>query len=98
MAYEELFGWWIATISWSIAFPIVISIYLYRIRKSRSSRVAGNKVVRMLKDFNFVWFLLGLLIFYIITVSQESSLEFGLGNIVFELLLITYALRNTQKT
>jgi len=96
MIYTELFGWWIATISWSIAFPIVVSIYLYRRRTRRSTAVTGGKI-QWARDFTFVWFLLGLLVFYIITVSQGSSLEFGIGNIAFELLLIAYAFRNQQK-
>ncbi len=96
MVYADLFGWWIGTISWSIAFPIVVSIYLHR-RRIRSSTAQVRKKVQWVRDFTFVWFLLGLLIFYIITVSQGSSLEFGIGNIAFELLLITYAFKNRQK-
>jgi len=95
MVYADLFGWWIGTISWSIAFPIVVSIYLYRRRVKRSTTQVRK--LQWVRDFTFVWFLLGLLVFYIVTVSRGSSLEFGVGNIAFELLLIAYAFRNTQQ-
>jgi hypothetical protein len=65
MVYAELFGWWIATISWSIAFPIVVSIYLYRRRIRRSAVQAGGKLR--------LFFFLGLLVFYIVTVSSSHK-------------------------
>ncbi len=94
MAYSELFVWWIATISWSIAFPIVISAYLYR---RRPSKAGGRGALRPVKDFAFVWFLLGLLLFYIVAVGQGSSLLFALGNIVVEGLLLLYVLRSRHE-
>lgn len=87
MPYADLFGWWIATITWSIAFPIAISIYLYVRRPAR--RVQGGRR-RLAADFAFVWFLLGLLIFYIVSVGERSQLLFALGNIVVEALLLGY--------
>lgn len=44
----------------------------------------------MAADFAFVWFLLGLLIFYIVSVGERSQLLFALGNIVVEALLLGY--------
>ncbi len=93
MPYAELFGWWIATISWSIAFPIVVSVYLYR-RKKRGGAAPGRRIWRrMLGDFAFVWFLLSLLVFYIIAVGQGSALLFAVGNVVVEALLLLYVLK-----
>ncbi len=88
MLYGELFDWWFATITWSIVFPIAVSAYLYRRRPSKGTgRVAG---LRLIQDFTFVWFLLGILAFYVISVSQGSALLFALGNIVLEVLLLLY--------
>jgi hypothetical protein len=89
MVYADLFGWWIATIAWSIAFPIAVSLYLYR---GRTRGKAANLQPRFgrLKDFTFVYFLLGLLVFYIVTVSQGSALLFAVGNIGVEALLLLY--------
>jgi Flp pilus assembly protein TadB len=92
MLYADLFGWWIATISWSIAFPIVVSIYLYRRRPLRPPS-AGRRG-GPLKDFAFVWFLLGLLAFYVVSVSQGSALLFAVGNVLVEALLLVYVLRS----
>ncbi len=96
MLYSDLFGWWIATITWSIAFPIVVSLYLYRRRSlkepARLERTAGR-----LRDFTFVWFLLGLLGFYVVSVSQGSALLFAVGNIVVEALLLLYVFRSGKE-
>ena len=86
MAYAELFGWWIATITWSIAFPIAISIYLYLHRKRRATAGRGGRF-RWVRDFTFVWFLLGLLLFYVFAVGRGSSLIFAVGNVAVEALL-----------
>ena len=53
----------------------------------------ANKV----KDFVFVWVLLGLLIFYIVSIQIGSVLIFAAGNILVEVLLIAYLLRNRTK-
>ena len=93
MPYAGLFGWWIATISWSIAFPIVVSVYLYRRRPRKQPVRAGRKLGRV-RDFTFVWFLLGLLGFYVVSVGQGSALLFAVGNVVVEGLLILYVFRS----
>jgi len=93
MVYADLFGWWIATITWSIAFPIAVSLYLYR-RRKREQPPKPTRRVGLLKDFAFVWFLLGLLGFYVVSVSQGSALLFAIGNIVVEGLLLLYVLRS----
>ena len=48
MLYADLFDWWIATITWSIAFPIAISIYLYLHRKQRAT--AGRLIAGELRS------------------------------------------------
>jgi hypothetical protein len=51
------------------------------------------------KDFVFVWILLVLLIFYIVSIQVESIVIFAAGNILVEILLIAYLLKNrTEKT
>ena len=96
MVYEELFGWWIATISWSIAFPIAMSVYLYRHRKPAGPPAPRGRF-QWVRDFSFVWFLLGLLGFYIVAVGRGSPLFFGLGNIVVEALLLLYVFRIARR-
>jgi hypothetical protein len=96
MLYADLFGWWIATISWSIAFPIVVSLYLYR-RRPRKLPVYPESRAGRLRDFTFVWFLLGLLAFYVVSVSQGSALLFAIGNIVVEALLVLYVFRSGKE-
>jgi len=90
--YAGLFEWWIATITWSIAFPIAISIYLYMRRPSRKVE-EHQSMRRLLADFTFVWFLLGLLVFYIVAVGEGSPVLFAFGNVVVEALLVIYVLR-----
>lgn len=85
-----LFDWWIATISWSIVFPMVVSIYLYR-RRSKP-RAHSRRKLGLLRDFAFVWFLFALLAFYVVSVSQGSYFLFAVGNVAFEMLLLTYVL------
>ncbi len=57
---------------------------------------------RVAKDFIFVWVLLGLLVFYIFSVQlgtgRLSEVVFALGNIVVEVLLVFYLLKNRDKT
>jgi len=96
MLYADLFGWWIATIAWSIAFPIAVSLYLYR-RRPRKRPANPERRFGLLRDFTFVWFLAGLLVFYVVTVSQGSALLFAVGNIVVEALLLLYVLRSGKE-
>jgi hypothetical protein len=95
LEYAQLFDWWIATISWSIAFLIVVSIYLY---KTRARRVRARGSLWWVRDFAFVWFLLALLIFYIGTVSRGSYSLFAVGNVVFEALLVLYVIYEFRAT
>lgn len=94
MFYADLFGWWIATITWSIAFPIAVSFYLYRRRRPKQ---AAERGVGRLRAFAFVWFLLGILAFYVVSVSQGSALLFAIGNIVVEALLLLYVARSGKE-
>ena len=95
----DLFAWWAATISGGIVFLVVVSIYLYAnsktIRKEKGRAAVRKPNVG--KDFIFVWVLTGLLVFYIISVSIGSSLVFAAGNIIVEMLLIAYLVRNKQE-
>jgi Flp pilus assembly protein TadB len=97
MPYPELFTWWAISISCGIAFLIGVSIYLYmnkRVCKDASQQKGAGRLV---KDFFFVWVLLGLLVLYIVSISKGSGVLFAAGNIFFEAILITYLIRNKRK-
>ena len=95
MAYPELFPWWAMTISWGIVFLVVVSIYLYMgSRKRRNSKKVGEDVLKLMRDFVFVWVLVGLLVLYIVSIDQGSSIMFAAGNVLVELFLLAYILRN----
>lgn len=96
MPYAELFEWWIATITWSIAFPILVSVYLYSHRAVHAPAQKWGRP-RWVGDFAFVWFLVGLLVFYIIAVGQDSPALFALGNVVIEALLLLYVFKVSRK-
>jgi hypothetical protein len=49
-------------------------------------------------NFIFVWVLIGLLFFYIVSVKIGSAVIFAAGNIVVELILIAYLLKNKTTT
>jgi len=74
----------------------LVSIYLYSNSKTKrkGSRTKWNKV-NLVKDFAFVWVLLGLLIFYIISVNIGSAIIFAVGNIIVEVILIIYLLKSS---
>ncbi len=94
------FTWWIITISWSIAFLVLVSIYLYSSSKTKrkEARSAGKSIeFRLVKDFVFVWVLIGLLAFYIFSVNIGSSRIFAVGNIIVEVILIAYLIRNRRE-
>jgi uncharacterized membrane protein len=105
----DLFDWWALSISFSIMFLAVISIYIYLNSKSRrrgrAEVTAKRKLVELVKNFAFVWVLLGLLVFYIFSIqlARASALGvlaevvFTVGNIVVEALLVLYLLRNKEK-
>jgi len=77
---------------------IVIGIYLYV--GSRAERKKGAQkwsLAKLIKDFTFTWVLVGLLIFYIITMYLGSSIIFAAGNIAVEVILILYVVKNRTK-
>jgi len=53
---------------------------------------------KLIKDFIFVWSLLGLLILYIISIGTGSSILFAGGNIIVEVILIIYTMKNKAKS
>jgi len=73
-----------------------VSLYLYR-RRPGKQRANPERKFGPLRDFTFVWFLAGLLVFYIVTVSQGSALLFAVGNIVVEALLLLYVFRTGKE-
>jgi len=109
----DLFAWWAVTISGGIVFLILVSIYLYTnsrvVRGESNKSTAGTSRVirresnilaagtRLGKDFIFVWVLIGLLVFYIISVNIGSSMVFAAGNIIVEVMLIAYLIRNRRE-
>ncbi len=97
LPYPDLFGWWVTTISWSIAFLVIVSLYLYRKRSDKTSEAGRTGLARVSGDFVFVWVLLGLLAFYVVSVNQGSILLFAAGNIVVEVVLAVYVLRSRPR-
>lgn len=100
MVGVDLFQWWAATISASSIFLSLVGVYLYL--DSRKSRKADDvkgrrRLTRLLKDFVFVWVLLGLLIFYIVSIDVGSDWLFATGNIFVEILLVVYLLKNRAR-
>lgn len=97
----DLFTWWAITISGGSIFLTLVSIYLYadtRERRKKSEQTTTN-AVNIVKNFAFVWVLLGLLFFYIVSIQIGSAAIFAVGNIFVEALLIVYLLRNrTEKS
>jgi len=92
--YSDLLSWWIYSISFSIAFLVVVSIYLYanRCKKEKKTTALTNA-----KNFAFVWVLVSLLFFYIFSIKIASALVFAAGNIVVEVILIGYLLKNGER-
>ena len=95
----DLFFWWAATITGGIAILIAVSIYLYTSGRTicKENGKATARKTNPAKDFIFVWVLLGLLVFYIISVNIGSSLVFAVGNIAVEILLIAYLVRSGRR-
>lgn len=100
MSDIDLFTWWALSISFSSIFLTLVSIYLYTGSKSKRKVGVQKKAgsFRLVRDFVFVWALLGLLIFYIFSIQLGggvlSEAVFALGNIVVEALLVLYLIRN----
>jgi Flp pilus assembly protein TadB len=96
----DLFTWWAITISAGSIFLTSVSIYIYASTKTRRKESEQTKanVTSIVKNFAFVWVLLGLLIFYIVSIQIGSIVIFAAGNILVEILLIVYLLKNrTEK-
>jgi uncharacterized protein YqhQ len=86
------------SISFSIVFLTIVSIYLYENRTCERTRErVGAKAKRVLTNFVFVWVLIGLLVFYIVAVKLASALIFAAGNVVVEVILITYLFRHKTR-
>jgi len=96
MAYSNLLIWWIISISWSALFLIAVSFYLYWRSRSRHTDFSKG-VMGIAKDFLFVWILAALLILYIVTINNSSSVIFAAGNVVVEIVLVIYTVRNRVK-
>jgi O-antigen/teichoic acid export membrane protein len=98
MAEIDLFLWWAASISGGSVFLTVVSIYLYisSRAKRKDERSMIKKPSRILTDFVFVWVLLGLLVFYIVSINVGSAAIFAVGNIIVEILLLVYLVKNRQ--
>jgi hypothetical protein len=106
MSSIDLFTWWALSISSSITFITLISVYLYASSKPKRKRDIQKEdgIVRIGKDFAFVLALIGLLIFYIFSIqlartsntSMLSEAVFAVGNIVVEAVLILYLLTNRR--
>jgi F0F1-type ATP synthase assembly protein I len=77
---------------------IATGIYLYvNSRAERKEDGQKQSLAKVIKDFTFSWILLGLLIFYIVTIYLGSAPLFAAGNIVVEVILIVYCVRNRTK-
>lgn len=63
--------------------------------RAKGTRLKG--VGSIVKNFIFVWVLLGLLVFYIVTIQLGSIVLFAVGNIIVEALLIVYLWKNSTK-
>jgi Na+/H+ antiporter NhaD/arsenite permease-like protein len=99
MGYYQVFNFWVISISWSIVFLIIIAIYLYKSTRVKSEKSAPRKRshVDLAKDQAIIWFLLGLLAFYIISVEVGSDTLFAVGNIAVEVMLVVYVWKNQKK-
>jgi uncharacterized membrane protein len=95
----DLFTWWIISISWSIAFLIVVGIYLYADsnKKRKESNQSTWNAATLVKNFTFIWILASLLVFYIISVKTGSSTLFAIGNIIVVAILIILVVKNSSK-
>jgi heme/copper-type cytochrome/quinol oxidase subunit 2 len=97
MQYSDLLFVWAISISWSAVFLIAVSIFLYVRRKHRSPDKASSSHVR-LNDFVFLVVLASLLGLYIVSIDRTSSLIFAAGNIIVEVILILYTVKNKTGT
>lgn len=96
----DLFDWWAISISGGSIFLTLVSIYLYsgsRKKRHHGERKTSN-MGTLVKDFMFVWVLLSLLAFYIVSIQIGSIALFAAGNIVVEVILVIYLIRNKTKS
>jgi hypothetical protein len=95
-SYPNLIAFWGVSITWSALFLTAVSVYLYM--DSRKNRTQGGQTIaghfRFVRDFVFVWVLLGLLGLYIVSIDRRSSILFGAGNVIVEALLVVYAAKS----
>jgi hypothetical protein len=96
MPYPDLFIWWAATISAGILFQVLVSIYLYP-RRRKGLESAVSSVGKFWKNFAFVWILVSLLILYIVSINAGSYALFAAGNIVVEVFLLVYVIKNSNR-
>ena len=98
MAEIDLFLWWAASISGGSIFLTLVSIYLYVDSRPKRKADSGTKrSFNVLPDFVFVWVLLGLLVFYIASINIGSAAVFAAGNVVVEILLLIYLMKNKMR-
>jgi hypothetical protein len=78
---------------------IAVGIYLYvdSSTKRKENNEAKWGIARLANDFVFVWALLCLLAFYIVSVNLGSATFFAAGNIVAEAILILYVVKRAIK-
>lgn len=95
----DLFAWWSLSITSGTIFLTMVSIYIYIKRSAKRKEISqtNGNLVRLLKDFVFVWVLLGLLIFYIASIKIGSATIFAAGNILVEAILIIYLMKSKHE-
>ena len=96
----DLFQWWAATITAGSIFLALVGVYLYvdsRKRRKNVHEKRGRHLKRVLTDFFFVWVLLGLLVFYIVSIDLGSDLIFAVGNVLVEALLFLYLIASWKR-
>jgi hypothetical protein len=94
--YPDLMLFWAVCISWSALFLTAVSIYLYVDSRKRQGENGQTKAHRLksVRDFVFVWVLLGLLGLYIASINVGSSIIFATGNVVVEAILVLYTVKS----
>ncbi len=95
----DLFQWWAVCITGGSVFLTLVSLYLYTDSRPKRKSMDSQKksLLKFGTEFIFVWILLGLLLFYIISIQIGSSLIFAVGNLFVEALLLIYLLSNRKK-
>lgn len=94
----DLFNWWVISISFSIVFLTLVSVYLYSNRNCEKAKEKKKNATTLARNFTFVFVLMSLLFFYIVSVRIGSAPLFAAGNIVVEVILIAYLFKNRTRT